>query len=136
MSRLIATAGAAALLALVPIAGCGGDDESTGPKVVPAAGADTPMETPGVPSGASYDVDGNEWLELGDEKRLAAAGDFVADNPDDCRNPDDRDADPAVVRDYADASLGTDYPLTAPVSELLAEGCAAALQSGEQDLQP
>ena len=136
MSRSIATWSAAALLALLPIAGCGGGDESTGPKVVPAAGADTPMETPGVPSGASYDVTGNEWLELGDEKRLAAAGDFVADNRGECSNEDNREADPGVVRDYADASLGTDYPLTSPVSELLAEGCAAALQSGEQDLQP
>ena len=134
MSRSIATA-AAALLILIPLAGCGDDDESTGPKVIPAAGADTPMETPGVPAGAAYDVNGNEWLELGDEKRLAAAGDFVADNPTDCKGADG-EADPASVADYADASLGTDYPLTSPVAELLAEGCAAALQSGEQDLQP
>lgn len=134
MRRSIATA-AATLLILLPLAGCGGDDEPTGPKVVPAAGADTPMETPGVPAGASYDVNGNEWLELGDADRLAAAGDFVADNPAACKGAEG-EADPAPVADYADATLGTDYPLTSPVAELLAEGCAAALQSGEQDLQP
>jgi hypothetical protein len=41
-------------------------------------------------------------------------------------------ADP--VRRWADVSVGSDYPLNVPIAELLAEGCAAALQSGEQGL--
>jgi len=129
VGRSIATAGVLALLAL---AGCGDDGDSTGPTVVPAAGENTPMQTPGVPAGAAYDVSGSEWLELGSDERAAAADEFVADNPDACGEggaPDTAE----TVRDFADATLGTDYPLNAPVAELLAEGCAAAMQSGEQD---
>jgi hypothetical protein len=122
-------------MAAIVLAGCGGD-ESTAPQYVPAAGDNTPMETPGVPSGAGYDVSAAEWLELSDGDRLAATTDFVADNPADCSTAEKRSADADPVRDYADASIGTDYPLSAPIAELLAEGCAAALQSGEQNLAP
>ena len=88
------------------------------------------MQTPGVPAGSTYDVSGSEWLELDADERDRAAADFVADNPDEC-GEEDAGATAETVRDYADATLGTDYPLNAPVAELLAEGCAAALQSGE-----
>ena len=121
-------------LALSGVA-CGGDDEDSGLEVVPAAGDLTPSaDTPGVPPGSSYDLTGNEWVELDDLERFEAAQDFVADNPDACESPDgSAAADP--VRDYADSAIGTDYPFNAPMAELLAEGCAAALQSGEQNLQ-
>ena len=112
------------------VAGCEDDSEEGGLTVKPAAGAETPMETPGVPPGSSYDVSGSEWLELDSGERDQAAEDFVADNPDACSGAEDRQASAKTVRDYADATLGTDYPLNAPVAELLAEGCAASLQSG------
>jgi hypothetical protein len=127
MGRSIAAAG---ILAVLLLAGCGGDDESDGPTVSPAAGADTPMQTPGVPAGSAYDVSGSEWLELDAAERDRAAADFVADNPDAC-GEEDPAATAATVRDYAATTLGTDYPLNAPVAELLAEGCAAAMQSGD-----
>lgn len=125
---------AAVLIALtLAVAACG-DEESSGTEVRPAAGELTPIGgTPGVPAGAGYDVTGSEWLELEELDRFEAALEFIDDNPDFCTG--DRGtaaADP--VRDYADASIGTDYPLTDPMAELLAEGCAAALQSGTQDL--
>ena len=119
----------AALLALAA-AGCGGDDgDVTSAGYVPAAGSETPMSTPGVPAGASYDLSASEWLDLEADERLAAAEDYVADNPDGCEGSEGPAAAESVS-DYAEATAGTDYPLNAPVNELLAEGCAAALQSG------
>ena len=115
---------------MLAFAGCGDDPEEGGLTVKPAAGADTPMETPGVPPGSTYDVSGSEWIELDSGERDQAAEDFVADNPASCSGAEDREASAKTVRDYADATLGTDYPLNAPVAELLAEGCAASLQSG------
>ena len=122
-----------ALLAIggvLAFAGCGDDDEGPeGAQPVPAAGGQTP---PG-PTGEGYDVTAGQWQKLEAEERFEAAQEFVADNPDECTSGEGTAAaDP--VRDYADASAGTDYPLNAPVGELLAEGCAAALQSGEDDL--
>lgn len=101
-------------------AGCGGDEE-TGATVVPAAGdyAQTTTE-----SGAAYAITAGQWLDLSGDERLAATADYIVDNEDICR-----DAAPERVRDYAEVSAGADYPLTAPVGELLAEGCAAVLQS-------
>lgn len=124
----------AALALMLPLAGCGGNDDDLGVVPVPAAGENTPgAETPGVPAGASYDVTGAEWQRLEELERFEAAQDYVADHPADCRLAEgSAAADP--VRDYADSSLGTDYPLNAPIAELLAEGCAAALQSGESGL--
>ena len=105
--------------------GCGGDEgEVTSAGYVPAAGSETPTSTPGVPAGASYDGTAAEWLKLGDGGRLAATEDLIADTPDACEG-----ADAVKVVDYAKATAGTDYPLNAPVGELLAEGCAADLQS-------
>lgn len=123
---------AAALLAIAaPLGACGGDDESTGLQPIPAAGEFTPSaDTPGVPAGASYDMNGNEWLQLEDLQRFEATQDYVADHPIECGKAA---ADP--VRNYVDGSIGTDFPLNVPIAELLAEGCAAALQSGTQDLQ-
>lgn len=123
---------AAALLALALVLGaCGGDDD-LGVKPIPAAGQFTPPDkTPGVPSGATYDLTGSEWLNLDDPERFIAAQDYIADHPDVCGQAA---ADP--VRNYVDSSVGTDYPLNEPMAELLDEGCAAALQSGPQDLQP
>ena len=116
-------------IATVALAACGGGDEDQGVQVVPAAGefAQTDNTTAGVPVGASYDLTGARWNALPDEERLASVEDYVADNPDTCAG-----AAPRAVLDYADASVGADYPLTAPVAELLAEGCAAALQSGDR----
>lgn len=114
---------AAATILIVLWAGltaCGSDEE-TGATVVPAAGdyAQTTTE-----SGAAYDVTAAEWLDLSRSQRLAATEEYVADNEDLCG-----DASAARVNDYAEVSAGADYPLTAPVGELLAEGCAAVLQS-------
>ena len=125
VGKSIATAGAAAVLAVAGLAACGGDEDPTGPTIVPAAGEDAQVES----GDATYDVSGSEWLELSSSARDEAVADFVADNPDDC-SAEGREASPGTVRDYADATLGTDYPLNAPVGELLAEGCAASLQSG------
>jgi len=128
---------AAALIAIaLTLGACGDDDESSGIEPIPAAGEFTPPDdTPGVPAGASYDVTGNEWLELEDVERFEAAQDYVADHPRECEGPDGfAAADP--VRNYTDSSIGTDFPLTVPIAELLAEGCAAALQSGEGGLAP
>ena len=108
-------------------AGCGGDDDSVeSARVVPAAGELTPPARPaGVPAGATYDLLGNEYLKLSTEKATKAATDFVDDNPDECEG-----ADPKRVAAYSTTSVGIDYPLTEPIAELLAEGCAADLQSG------
>lgn len=114
------------LAALALLAGgCGGDDgDVTSAGYVPAAGSETPTSTPGVPPGASYDVSAAEWLKLDDDERLEATEDLIADTPDACEG-----AAPAGVLDYAEATAGTDYPLNAPVAELLTEGCAADLQN-------
>ena len=118
---------AAVLLAAVLSLGACGDEDSTGATVIPAAGeyAQTDATTPGVPADASYDLTAAEWNDLPSDERLDSVADYVADNEDVCG-----DSDPARVRDYADVSAGTDYPLTSPVAELLAEGCAAVVQSG------
>lgn len=122
-----------ALAAALALGGCGGEPDRGATGFVPAAGADAP---PASPPGASYDVSGAEWMKLPAAKRLIAARDYVADHRGECENAERRTAAASVVRDWADVSLGTDYPLNAPIAELLAEGCAAALQSGGQDLAP
>lgn len=132
MFRGVARYTAATLVALalaLALAACG-DEEDSGADFPPAAGELTPSGgTPGVPAGASYGLTGNEWDELEDLERFEATQDFIADNPDECATAaGSAAADP--VRDYADTALGTDYPFNAPIAELLAEGCAAALQSG------
>lgn len=123
----------ASLLAFaLPLSACGDDDDDGGLQPIPAAGEFTPAdETPGVPPGSSYDVDGNEWLELAEPERLEAAEDYVADNPEVCDG-----AAPDAVLDFTDASIGVDYPLNAAIAELVAEGCAAARQSGEGSQAP
>ena len=107
-------------------AGCGGDDDSAeSAQVVPAAGELTPPARPAnVPAGASYDLVGNQFQKLSTADATAAAADYVDDNPSECEG-----ADPERVAAYATTSVGTDYPLTEPIAELLAEGCAADLQS-------
>ncbi|MFN8152581.1 MAG: hypothetical protein U0R24_15845 [Solirubrobacterales bacterium] len=133
----VAVVVAASLTFALGLAACGGEEDMGATDYVPAAGANTPPDTtPGVEPGASYDVTAGEWLKLSGQERITAAQDYVADMPDDCRNGDGSDADPALVRDWADSSAGTDFPLNEPVAELLAEGCAAALQSGEDGLAP
>ena len=129
---------AAALALVLALAACGGEEDKGATEYVPAAGANTPPDTtPGVPPGSTYDVSGSEWQKLPAEERITAAQDYVADNPDECKNADGRSASADSVRDWADVSLGTDYPLNEPVAELLAEGCAAALQSsGDSELAP
>lgn len=133
MFRGVARYMAATLAALaLALAACGGEDDSSG-EFPPAAGELTPPSgTPGVPPGAGYDLTGNEWDELEGPERFEATQEYIADNPDECETAaGSAAADP--VRDYADTALGTDYPFNAPLAELLAEGCAAALQSGKRD---
>lgn len=102
------------------LAACGSDEETTA-DYVPAAGDYAQTTTEG---GASYDISSGQWLELPAGERVAAAEDYVADNEDVCGG-----AAPDRVSDYAEVSAGADYPLTAPLDELLAEGCAAVQQS-------
>jgi hypothetical protein len=101
-------------------AACGGDEES-GSTVVPAAGEYAQTTSAG---DASWNVTAGDWLDRSSGERLATVEDYVAGNEDVCG-----DAAPERVRDYAEVSAGADYPLTAPVDELFAEGCAAVLQS-------
>ena len=109
--------------ALLAASGCGGDDDEESPvQPIPAAGENTP---PSDPSGASYEITGNEYLKLSAARAVVVASDYVADNRDICKG-----ADPTRVADYASATVGNDFPLTEPIGELLAEGCAAELQSG------
>jgi hypothetical protein len=118
---------AAALAALVLAAGCGGDDEGSAPPAepVPAAGELTPAGgTPGVPRGAEYDLRSTAYLELSAKGTVRVASDYIDDNPEDCKG-----ADPGRVAAYTYTAIGTDFPLTAPVAEVLKEGCAADLQS-------
>jgi hypothetical protein len=112
---------AAALLAVV---GCGDDENAPGaPPGVPAAGENTPpSQTPGVPEGARYDVDGRGWGKLGQSGRFEAASEFINDNPSRCEG-----ADVGEVVGWADTSYGLDYPLDTPAAFVLEEGCAAAL---------
>jgi hypothetical protein len=117
----LAVATALTLLCL-GLAACGGDDESRGAKVVPAAG--DYAQTESTTGGASYDVTAAEWLKLSSSQRLKATKDYVDDNGDICDG-----ADPSRVADYAEVSAGADYPLTSSMDELLAEGCAAVEQS-------
>jgi hypothetical protein len=130
IGRVRAAVATSLLLAALALGACGDDESTTGVQVVPAAGqyAQTDDSTPGVPAGSSYDITAREYLDLSDADRLTAATDYVAADRDACGG-----ALPAKVRDYADVSAGADYPLTSPVAELLAEGCAAAEQSGPQD---
>jgi hypothetical protein len=117
---------AAALVALAFAAGCGGDDDSSsGVQPLPAAGELTPgSNTPGVPTGASYDISSTAYMKLSAKGTVRAASDYVDDHPKDCEG-----ADPGRVAAYAFTAIGTDFPLTAPVADALNEGCAADLQS-------
>ena len=105
--------------------GCGGEDEGDPAEVVPAAGENTPPSgTPGVPAGAPYDIDGNGWVKLSKGEQFEVAAAYIEDNPERCG-----DAPVDAVAIYVTTSIGTDFPLYAPASEALAEGCAAAQQS-------
>lgn len=108
-------------------AGCGGEDESEpgAAKGVPAAGENTPPAgTPGVPPGASYDLDGRGWRKLSRPEMFSAATDYIADNPEICKG-----ADLGIVTFYVTNSYGADFPLDIPAADVLSEGCAASLQS-------
>lgn len=119
--RRLATAALAALALVVP--GCG-DDEDDRPVRHPAAGEFTPpSDTPGVPEGALYDVDGNGWAKLGKGGQLAAAAGFIADQEDRCEG-----AAPRNLVPYVTISYGTDFPLTVPATDVLLEACDAEAQ--------
>ena len=121
MPRL-ATSLLLATLILVP-AGCGSDDPEP-PSRVPAAGEFTPPSgTPGVPEGALYDLDGTEWLALGQGEQFDAAAAFIADRLDRCESAEPVDAVP-----YVSVSYGNDFPLDIPVADVLLEACDAAAQ--------
>ena len=116
---------AAVLLALALAAGCGDDDSSSGVQPLPAAGELTPgSNTPGVPTGASYDISSTAYMKLSAKGTVRAASDYIDDHPKDCEG-----AEPGRVAAYAFTAIGTDFPLTAPVADVLNEGCAADLQS-------
>src|SRR5690349_2153378 len=107
----VLTIAAAAAVVLV-LSACGDDENRGATDFVPAAGEATPPDTtPGVPEGASYDLNGNEWLKLNGDERLTAAEDYVADHPDECTTGDDRSAAGDPVRRWVDGSVGTDFPL-------------------------
>ena len=113
------------VLCLLALSGCGGSEEGDPAEVVPAAGENTPPSgTPGVPAGAPYDVDGTDWSKLTKDERFEAASAYIEDNPERCG-----DAAVDAVAIYVTTSYGLDFPVYAPASELLAEGCAAAQQS-------
>jgi hypothetical protein len=124
-ARLLAAA-AGAVLALA-LAACGGEENAPGaPEGVPAAGAYTPPSgTPGVPEGASYDVNGYEWQKLTQKQQFQAAGDFIAaKSPGRCKG-----AEVGQVVDYTTDSYGYDFPRDIEAAEVLAEGCDASVQS-------
>jgi len=109
------------------LAACGGDENAPGaPEGVPAAGANTPPSgTPGVPEGASYDVNGYQWRKLNQAQQFKAAQDFIAANsPGRCKG-----AQVGQVVGYTTDSYGSDFPLDIEASEVLAEGCDASVQS-------
>ena len=93
---------------------------------MPAAGAEHAASgTPGVPAGASYDVDGYEWRKLTQAQQFEAASDFIAANsPGRCKG-----AEVGQVVGYTTDSYGFDFPLDIEASEVLAEGCDASVQS-------
>ncbi len=118
-----------ATIALILALGACGDDPAPPPEGVPAAGVNTPPAgTPGVPEGAPYDVDGTGWAKLGKNEKFAAAEAFIAANPGRC----DADADVGIVTFYVTNSYGLDFPPDIPAADVLAEGCDAARQSGEE----
>ena len=118
---------ATALAALVLAAGCGGEDDgyTPGAEPVPAAGDLTPASgTPGVPPGAKYDMRSPAFQKLDAKGTVNVASAFIKDHPNDCKG-----ADPGRVAAYTYTAIGTDFPLTAPLADVLTEGCAADLQS-------
>ena len=118
---------AATLVLGLGLAACGGEDNAPGaPEGVPAAGANTPPSgTPGVPEGATYDIDGYGWEKLTQARKFAAAEDFIAANsPGRCKG-----ASVAQVVGYTTDSYGYDFPRDIEASEVLAEGCDASVQS-------
>jgi hypothetical protein len=111
-------------LAALALGACGGDEPSA-PDSVPAAGENTPPSgTPGVPDAAPYNLDGTEWANLSDSRRLDAAQAYIDDNASRCEG-----ASPDDVAAYVSASYGFDFPPDIPAASVLAEGCDAALQS-------
>ena len=118
---------ATSLLLATGAAACGGEENAPGaPEGVPAAGPYTqPSGTPGVPEGASYDVDGYGWKKLKQAQQFEAADDFIAANsPGRCKG-----ANVGQVVGYTTVAYGNDFPLDIPASEVLAEGCDASVQS-------
>ena len=117
---------AAAVVLTLPRGACGDDEDAAGaPPGVPAAGPYTPPSgTPGVPEGASYDVDGRHWLKLTQAQQFEAATDFIADNPSRCEQ-----VDVGAVVGYTTESYGYDFPPDIAAAEVLAEACDASRQS-------
>jgi hypothetical protein len=123
--RTLASLAAAAVL-LLPTAACGDEESAPGASEgVPAAGPNTPPSgTPGVPKGASYDLDGRHWLKLTQARQFEAANDYIADNPTRCE-----DVDVGAVVGYTTESYGYDFPPDIEASEVLGEACDASRQS-------
>ncbi len=100
-------------------AGCGDDGElATTPDGAPAAGENTP----GVPPGAPYDLDGRQWGKLPQADQFLAVTAFINDNPDRCEG-----ADIGSVSFYVTDAYANDLPPAAAAAEPLAAGCDAVL---------
>ncbi|MGI8726997.1 MAG: hypothetical protein ACR2K6_04880 [Solirubrobacterales bacterium] len=111
------------IVAAAILSGCGGEDERV---KVPAAGENTPLSTTpaGIEEGAPYDLSAQQFRKRNRGDQFDITDAYVEDNPTRCEG-----ARTADVVGYATVSIGLDFPLTGPVSEILGEGCDAARQS-------
>lgn len=68
-----------------------------------------------------YDVYGNTWGKLPRSEQVAAAGQYIASNPERCPNAGAEDVVSHVNRAY-----GSDYPLATLASEIMGDTCDLA----------
>lgn len=112
-ARAMVLVGALVLLVAV---GCGNDDAQVNDFIDEV-------------TGTSYDVPGEEWVQLDKQEALAVVSDFIDDHPDECgRNPDARLVQQAVALAYQFGTLdiskpGAEVDPSAPVGDVIAETC-------------